>query len=221
MKTGHLILMNGSSSAGKTSTCEAFQNLCPEMYLHLGIAEFWRSIPSKQLHITQASPEYYQAKTYYQEGKPYFQIMPGPLLDKVMCVSYQAIATYLEAGIDVISDQLFWKPEWFQHALEAFHPYSVFYVGLFVSDEEGAHREQQRSQKDPANIAYEHRRAGWNRCSALETHANMIYDIEIDNTHLSINETAEKLLQELNACKNPTAFKKLYQSLRVRSPDLY
>lgn len=211
MKTGHLILVNGSSSAGKSSTCEAFQNLSPNLYVHLGIAEFWRSIPSKQLQITQATPEFYQTNTYYQEGKPYFRITPGPVLDKVMCASYQAIATYLEAGFDVISDQLFWKPEWFQRALVAFHPYSVYFVGLFVSDEEGARREQQRSQKDPANIAYEHRSPGWNRCSALVTHAHMIYDIEIDNTHLTIEETAQKLLQAVRASKNPSAFKKLHQ----------
>ncbi len=66
----------------------------------------------------------------------YFEIIPGPKLDQCMITSYQAIATYLAAGVNIVSEQLFWKPEWFAAALNALHQYHVFYVGLHVSIEE-------------------------------------------------------------------------------------
>lgn len=89
--------------------------------------------------------------------------------------------------------------------MEDFNPYQVFFVGLFVADDEGARREQQRDQE---NACVE----GWSRCSALITHTNMVHDIEIDNTNLNIDETAKNLLSLVRSCKNPMAFKKLYHS---------
>ncbi len=210
MKRGHLILINGGSSAGKSSTCRVFQGLTDEPYVHLGIDQFWYAIPPKQLQIANAEPRYYRTQTYYENDKPYFQIMPGPLLDEVIYGSYKAIASYLELGINVISDQLFWKPKWFRVALDTFNSYSVFFVGLIVSDDEGARREQQRSQGGAQHSKQENRPDGWNRCSSLITHKNMVYDFEIDNTKLSINETAQQLLLAVKNCKNPTAFKNLY-----------
>src|SRR5438105_15339736 len=71
LKRGHLILINGGSSSGKTSTCRAFQDIADEHYVSLGIDLFWLAIPPKQLQIDAAEAQYYQTKTYYVEGKPY------------------------------------------------------------------------------------------------------------------------------------------------------
>lgn len=210
MKPGHLIIINGGSSAGKTSTCCAFQGLAKEPYFRLGIDELLAIIPPKQLNLSTADSSFYQMKTYHDQGKPYFYIIPGPYLDTLMYVGYKAIANYLDAGVNVISDQLFWKKEWFYQALETFISYEVFFVGLFVSDEEGVLREQRRSLQDAENTAAGGRPDGCNRCSAMITHQNMIYDFEVDNTKLSILETAEKIKSAYEANPKPTAFKKLY-----------
>ncbi|GGI81722.1 chloramphenicol phosphotransferase CPT family protein [Legionella impletisoli] len=211
MTKGQLVILNGGSSAGKTSTCAAFQDLAEKPYVRLGIDRFWSSIPPKQMQLDSVSPDYYTAKTYYQDNKPYFHVSPGPVLDQVMYASYDAIAAYLDLGINVISDQIFWKPEWLIRALDAFKPFKVYMIALYVSDEEGARRERARSVVGAKDTSAGGRPDGWNRCSALVTHKDMIYDLEVDNTTISIMETASRIKHFIDKTNDPTAFQTLYQ----------
>ena len=45
MGTGTLILLNGGSSAGKTTLARAFQDLDPACWMLLGIDLFWGALP--------------------------------------------------------------------------------------------------------------------------------------------------------------------------------
>ncbi len=81
-------------------------------------------------------------------------------------------------------------------------------MGLFVSEEEGSRRERERMGNDA-------RPDGANRWVKSITHTNIIYDIEIDNTHLNIDETAIKLRNAIDFCKNPTAFKRTCDLLKL------
>ncbi|WP_454780964.1 phosphotransferase-like protein [Legionella sp. WA2022007384] len=212
MDKGKIILLNGSSSSGKTSTCRALQDMMEEQYVLLGLDVYSQATPPKQNNMATIESRYFSAEKYLKDGLEYYNISTGPLLDKVICASFSSIAAYLDVGINVISDQLFWSPLWFQAALNAFIPYKVFFVGLFVSDAEGLRRELQRSQAAGAHdIQGNGRPGGWNRTSALVTHQNMIYDFSIDNTHLSIQETAKRIKEAFEATSNPTAWKNLHE----------
>lgn len=215
MPTGKLIIVNGASSCGKTSTCRAMQDLFTEQYVLLGLDVFSQITPPKQNNMQTIEPSYFTAKEYMKDGLSYFHITTGPLLDRVIITSYEAVAVYLNAGINVIADQLFWSPRWFRAALDTFIPFHVFLVGLWVSDEEGARREQKRGGGDANDVIGNGRLGGWNRTSAETTHKNMIYDFILDNTHLSIAETAASIKQAFEKTPQPTAFKTLYQTFKI------
>ncbi len=216
MKTGKLIILNGSSSCGKTSTCRALQDILEEQFVLLGLDVYSQATPPKQNNMSTIEPSYFSARKYIQDNLEYYDIATGPLLDKVIFTSYHSIAAYLDAGINVVSDQLFWSPKWFRAALDTFIPYFVFYVGMFVSDEEGVRRELLRSNNAGADdIVGNGRPGGWNRTSAIATHNNMIYDFSIDNTHLSIQETAQQIKTAYQATPNPMAWKTLYQTFKI------
>jgi chloramphenicol 3-O phosphotransferase len=91
---------------------------------------------------------------HLEDGLEYFRITPGPILDCVMRGRTIAI-------------------EWLLDVLRIFAPYRVYVVGVFVSDEEGARREQQRGD----------RHAGWDRGPARFAHHDALCDLRIDTTH--------------------------------------
>ncbi|REO54295.1 phosphotransferase-like protein, partial [Mycobacterium tuberculosis] len=53
MPEGKLILLNGGSSAGKTSLALAFQDLAAECWMHIGIDLFWFALPPEQLDLAR------------------------------------------------------------------------------------------------------------------------------------------------------------------------
>lgn len=199
MKKGTLIILNGGSSAGKTSLGRALQDLYDEPFLLLGIDAFWFSIPPKQLDLEHVEPRYYTCKSHFENGLEYFEITPGPVLDRVMRARYEAIAKFLDAGFHVIADDVVWKREWLLDALEIFLGYRVFFVGVYVSDAEGARRETVRGDRHP----------GWDRGSARFTHRDAIYDLTVDTTAETPGAIALRIKDALESGIAPSGFDQL------------
>jgi chloramphenicol 3-O phosphotransferase len=204
MPTGKLIILNGGSSAGKTSLGRALQDLLPDCHMLLGIDTFWLALPPAQLNLSHVSAAYYTWRSETgADGREYFVVEPGPILDQAMYARYRAIKAYLDFGLHVIADDVIWKRDWLVDMVRLFDGYHVTFVGVHVSDAEGARREILRGD----------RHAGWNRGSARAAHAYAIYDVEIDTTSLPPNMLAQQLVDQLAACPSPTAFATLRASL--------
>ncbi len=191
-----LIILNGGSSAGKTSLGRALQDVMSETYLLLGIDTFWFSLPPRQLDLNSVQPQYYSWDVTVENGLEYFRITPGPILDKAMLGRNLAIEQFLKLGFNVVADDVIWKREWLIDALRIFAPYRVYMVGVLVSDEEGARREIQRGD----------RHAGWDRGSARYAHHDAIYDLKIDTTFESPQQAALEIKAALDAGLAPGAF---------------
>jgi chloramphenicol 3-O phosphotransferase len=200
MVKGRLIILNGASSAGKTSLAQAFQELAPECWMHLGIDTFWYAIPQSQLDMQRVRPEYHTWDVVVEDdGLEWFSLTPGPLLEKAMHARYLAIRVYLDEGINVIADDLIWTRDWLIDFLRIYQGYQVWLVGVHVSDEEGARREVQRGN----------RIAGASRGSARAAHAHLEYDFDIDTTDGLMPELARELHARYHACPQPGAFDQL------------
>lgn len=196
-----LIILNGGSSAGKTSLGRALQDIMLPTYLLLGIDAFWFSLPPQQLDLDRVEPDYYSWETTVENGLEYFRITPGPILDRAMLGRYLAIEQFLKLGFNVVADDVIWKREWLLEALRIFAPYRVFMVGVFVSDEEGARREMQRGDRHP----------GWDRGSARYAHHDAIYDLRIDTTFEAPAEAAQEVKAALDAGLKPGAFSEMHR----------
>lgn len=201
---GRLIVLNGASSAGKTSLAQAFQEIASDCWVHLGIDTFWYAIPQSQLDMQQVRPEYHTWDVVVEDdGLEWFSLTPGALLEKAMHARYLAIRAYLDEGINVISDDLIWTREWLLDLLRIFEGYQAWLVGVHVSDEEGARREAARGN----------RLAGVNRGSARAAHAHTEYDFEIDTTDGPMPELARELYERYQSCCQPGAFGRLRSRL--------
>jgi chloramphenicol 3-O phosphotransferase len=197
---GKLILLNGGSSAGKTSLALAFQDVADECWMHLGIDVFWLALPPKQLDLARVRPDYYSWDSVVEaDGLDWFTVHPGPILDRAMHARYHAIRAYLDNGMNVVADDVIWTRKWLVDALRVFDGCQVWMVGVRVSDAEGARREAERGD----------RYAGWNRGSARAAHADAEYDFELDTTATPAPALARHLHQRYLACREPGAFHRL------------
>ncbi|HKN00803.1 MAG TPA: hypothetical protein VJX23_09835 [Candidatus Binataceae bacterium] len=198
MNSGSLIVLNGGSSAGKTSIGEALQDLFDEPYLLLGIDAFYRALPLRQKDHSRVDPQYYSVETMVEGGLEYFRLAPGPILDRITFGRYRAIARLLELGLNVIADEVLWKREWLFDAARVFEPYRAFLAGVFVSDEEAERRHAARGRQGMG--------MGWYRGSSRYAHADAIYDLTIDTTNDTSLACAEKIKTALANGLEPTAF---------------
>jgi chloramphenicol 3-O phosphotransferase len=137
MAKGKLIVLNGASSAGTTSVAQAFQELAHECWMHLGIDPFWYAIPPSQLDMQQVRPQYHTWDVVVEaDGREWFSLNPGPLLEKAMHARYLAIRVYLDEGINVVADDLIWMRDWLVDFLRIFEGYQVWLIGAAHADME-------------------------------------------------------------------------------------
>jgi chloramphenicol 3-O phosphotransferase len=155
--------------------------------------------PPRELDLERVAPEYYSWDVHLENGLEYFRIRPGPILDRLMLGRTRAIAQFLELGLNVVADDVIWKREWLLDALRIFAPYRVYFVGVFVSDEEGARREQLRGD----------RHGGWDRGSARYAHHDARYDLRIDTTHQTPWGCAEEIKHALHRGLAQSAFEEM------------
>jgi chloramphenicol 3-O phosphotransferase len=200
LMAGKLIVLNGGSSAGKSSVALEFQELAADCWIHLGIDMFWYALPQSQIDLQQVRPEYYTWDVEIDaNGLEWLSVTPGPLLESAMHARYLAIKVYLDEEMNVISDDLIWTRDWLVDLLRIFDGYEVWLVGLHVTDDEGARREIERSD----------RIAGANRGSARAAHADLEYDFELDTTNIPVRTLARELHEKYTACPDPSAFGRL------------
>jgi chloramphenicol 3-O phosphotransferase len=193
MPRGKLVILNGGSSAGKTSLGRAMQDLLPECYMLLGIDTFWLALPPEQLNLSHVRPEYYSWRSKTGPDARPGDVRPLPGHSRIS-----------GRRPHVIADGVVWKREWLVDMVHLFEGYDVTFVGVRVSDAEGARREIQRGD----------RHAGWNRGSARAAHADAIYDLEVDTTSTPPNILAGQLVAQMRASPPPTAFARLRKRLQ-------
>jgi len=199
MDKGTLIILNGGASAGKSALGEALQDGFEEPYLLLGIDAFYRAIPPSQKNHDRVDPLWYSTQNRIEDGHEYFRLIPGPILDLVMLGRYRAVAQLLELGLNVISDEVIWKREWLVNALRTFETYRVFFVGVFVSDNEAERRHLARGRLG----------SSWYQGSARYAHEDAIYDLKIDTTEESPEVCSRRIREAISLGLRPTAFEEL------------
>ncbi|HRQ39673.1 MAG TPA: hypothetical protein PLD25_17330 [Chloroflexota bacterium] len=203
-KPGNIILLNGTSSAGKSTIAQALQRVMDEPYLHTGVDHFQLALPPGLVNIKgdlAAEPVGWEV-VYGDDGLHSVRI--GPIGHQLITGLYRMIAALSESGINLIVDDVIWQ-EWILHtAVTILHPYPVYFIAIDLSQEVAEQRERQRGDRGPGNVRYFYPHV---------YELNDMYDVRID-AEANDSERCAQLIKTAVATIHPIAFERLYQTLR-------
>jgi chloramphenicol 3-O phosphotransferase len=198
MSQGNIVLLNGTSSSGKTTTAQALQEVMETPYLHTGIDQFLIEHLPKRLVVSSDGlhPATAEGWLIVFRDEVLSQVRIGPTGYQWIAGMYRAVATLAKEGLNVIVDDVIFDPRVLKIAVQTLPVHQVFFVGIHCPLEVAEDREEAR----------EDRIKGGARTFFDLVHAHGIYDLEVDTATYSPMECAMQIKNGLQAKPSPGAF---------------
>jgi chloramphenicol 3-O phosphotransferase len=174
-----VIVLNGASSAGKTSLARALQNLLPTPHLVLGIDTVLSALPYP--YRTQQWPGVFRYE-YSADGR-LTAMRALPFGTALVQGLHAAVAALARAGLDVILDHVLVEPAWAADLQAALADLPVLRVGVLCPPHVLAAREQSRGDREIGQAV-----------AQLDTvHAALPYDLTVDTSLADPTECADRI----------------------------
>ena len=184
---GTIILVNGTSSSGKTSIVRALQDMLEEPFLDAGIDKFIWMLPRRYLD-----------RPLWDEVLG-LATRAGPVGHRLMSGMHHTIAALSRAGNNVVAHHVLVEPAWLRECVRLFSELPALFVGVRCSLDVLEQREAAR--KD--------RTLGQARAQFDLVHAHGLYDLEVDTVASSAEACARQIRGYLESGRPWDAFKRL------------
>lgn len=185
-----IILLSGTSSAGKTTLAKALQNAMDAPYLHVPIDSFEDMIPGFD--------------KFGEPGSPQWQ----PIFNRVISGFHHSLAALAGTGSNLIVDHLLVQGvepyNWLEECLDQITPFNAYLVGVHCPLEELRRREMARGDRGIGQAERQFHRV----------HQHGVYDLEVDTSLLSAEECAVLIKERIECGTVPTALATVRRMLK-------
>ena len=210
MKPGTIILLNGSSSAGKTTLAIALQQLLPQPYQHIALDQFRDGLGGRYrgLNSPPGSPgaRGLNVVPVTRGNERLTEVRFGDIGQQMLRGMRRGIAAFAREGNNVIVDDLRLDEEFLPGYLDALTGLVVYFVGVKCSIDVVNERESRRPGRFP----------GTARSHFDSVHDLAVYDIEVDTSHTAPLDCAREIVAFIESGRAPTAFKDMRKRLGRR-----
>jgi len=199
-KPGQIVILNGAPRSGKSSIVTVIQNTFDGPWMNLGVDVFVREI----------TPERYRPGMGLRPGEAGHEL--APLVPVFFAALYDSIAAHSRAGLNVVVDVGHHDRRILADSARRLAGLPVLFVGVRCPVEIVMQRRNQGqagregqyaigSETEPVPPPVER----WQR----EVHDPGIYDVEVDTSVLSPEESAAVIRRRLDDGPAPSAFGRL------------
>jgi chloramphenicol 3-O phosphotransferase len=185
MTTGKIILIDGTSSSGKTSIVHALQERLDEPYLESGLDKFIWMMPKHYLDRPLWEDVFGLADKAGEAG----QILVHGM--------HQSIAALSKAGVNVLADHVLIEIAWVQECVELFADSPAYLLGVQCPLDVLEQREAARKN----------RTLGQAKLQFPIIHTYVLYDLEVDTSKSTPEECAQSIILRMQ--NPPDALKRL------------
>ena len=149
----NVILLNGCSSAGKTTLALALQDVLPAPYQHVALDQFRDGMPGRVRGLN--SPEGDPGATGLNvvpgklHGEAVTHIQFGDYGERVLAGMRRSIATLADLGCNVIVDDLLFKPAYLNDYVEVLNAETTWFIAVTCTLDVVRAREASRPGRFP------------------------------------------------------------------------
>lgn len=196
MSLGRVVVLNGSSSAGKTSLATALQSELErrgQCWVLLGWDDFVPRIPARWHRGPGLAGDRAEEGVEYRvvgeddDGGPIAILETGPVARRMLRAYHRSVAALVGEGIDVIVDEVLMTAEEWVDWHEALTGAEVRWVGVHCPPDVVAERERRRGDRWP----------GLARGTAAQVHRHATYDVEVDSCSRRPDDLAREIVSAL------------------------
>lgn len=196
---GRIILLNGSSSSGKTTLALTLQRVLHEPWQHVALDQFRDGLPGKVrgLNSPPGTPGASGLNIVPVEldGARVTQVQFGDFGEAVLRAMRRAVAELAAQGVNVVVDDLLFKPTYLDDYRAVLADLEVWFVGVRCALAVVEEREGRRPGRFPGTATSHFK----------SVHAHGVpYDIEVDTGEHDPSECAMQILRRLDT--PPSAF---------------
>ena len=201
--TASVILLNGTSSAGKTTLAKHLQSALPGCWQHMALDQFRDGLPDHYRGLnapdgsTGASGLNVVPNT--SQDPAFTEVVFGEDGKKMLRGMRRAMKAMTDAGVSIIIDDILLTSDFLLDYLEVFNDDQVLLVGVRCDLTIIEAREAQRLGRFPGTAAGQF----------VSCHAHEVYDVEVDTGLQSPESCAAKVIEAID--QKPTAFAQLRQ----------
>jgi chloramphenicol 3-O phosphotransferase len=172
-----VIVLNGTSSSGKSSIARCLQCLLPEPWLTIGVDDLISAVPPAMLKSEDGL-------TFTSDG----EVIVGPGYRTLEAAWSQGVAAMARAGSGLILDVVLLQGGVAQRRWSAvLEGLQVLWVGVRCDPLVAAVRESNRGDRIRGMAAKQ----------ARLVHQGMVYDMEVDTTHTSPEDSAQCIVSRI------------------------
>lgn len=198
-----ILLLVGTSSAGKSTLAKHLQDGLPEPYLLIGLDDVFRMV-SRRWGGGLGGPLSAQGFRYDRETVPEAQIIRyGSVGWRVLDGMQRAVAAFAQAGNHLIVDEMLLDERVLAAWVKNLESFQAYLIKVMASLQALEQREQQRGS--PRGLARGH----------LQANDVRYYDFRIDTTDKHSGTCAEEIIHWLMTMPQPIALHKYEELFRL------
>lgn len=195
-----IILLNGVSSAGKSSIAKSLQNIWPSPLLELGIDRFIAMLPRKYIGFGDLAREGFGYITDHDEKGPVVYVRPGWVGQKLYDTMPGAIRALSDQGYDLVVDEVFEGDSRLRQYVHLLCDVNVYFVAVYCDLDVIEYREHAR----------QNRPVGMSRPQYKCVHGpTRVYDFDVDTTSVTPDFCAQQISDFVQSNSSPQAFAEL------------
>ena len=199
---GNVVLLNGCSSAGKTTLALELQAVSNEPFQHIALDQFRDGLPPalRGLNSPEGDPGSRGLNVVPKEkkGKLVTSIKFGDYGEEVLKVMRRAVAQLASAGCSVVVDDILFEKKYLLDYANVLKPNSSWLVAVTCDINIVRARETKRSGRFPGTAD--------SHFDSIHNHG-VEYDIEVNTSRKSPAELAKEIISGMKA--TPRAFSSL------------